>query len=136
MKWFPAAASIVALALAACGGGATPTPGSIPAPGAAGTASRWIPTTGESYQIQYDGKLDLGVDAQIYDLDVFDTKPSVVAQLHSMNRRVMCYIDVGTWENWRPDAGKFPKSVLGRKDGHWKGERWLDVRQTAILEPL
>ena len=48
----------------------------------------------------------------------------------------MCYIDVGTWENWRPDAGKFPKSVLGNKDGHWAGERWLDIRQTSILEPI
>jgi hypothetical protein len=48
----------------------------------------------------------------------------------------MCYIDVGTWESWRPDAGKFPKSVLGLPDGHWKGERWLDIRQTSILEPI
>ena len=32
-----------------------------------------------------------------------------------------------------PDAGKFPKSVLGNKDGHWAGERWLDIRQTSIL---
>ena len=42
----------------------------------------------------------------------------------------------GTWENWRKDAGKFPKSVIGKPDGGWKGERWLDVRQTQILEPI
>ena len=99
-------------------------------------AARWIPTAGESYQIQYDGKLDLKYDASIFDLDMFDTRAAVVAQLHRMGRRVMCYISVGTWERWRPDAGKFPKSVLGNKDGHWPGERWLDIRQTSILEPI
>lgn len=103
---------------------------------AAAREARWIPTAGETYQIQYDGKLDLKYDAQIFDLDMFDTPASVVAALHGMGRRVMCYVDVGTWEKWRPDAGKFPKSVLGNKDGHWPGERWLDIRQTSILEPI
>ena len=67
---------------------------------------------------------------------MFDTPPKIVAKLHAMRRRVMCYVDVGTWENWRPDAKEFPKSVLGHPDGHWTGERWLDIRQTAILEPI
>lgn len=97
---------------------------------------RWVPVPGESYQIQYSGKLDLRVPAKIYDLDAFDTRSSVVAKLHAMHRRVTCYVDVGTWENWRPDAPKFPKSVLGEPDGHWRGERWLDVRQTNVLEPI
>ena len=48
----------------------------------------------------------------------------------------MCYISVGTWERYRPDADKFPRSVIGHKDGHWAGERWLDIRQTSILEPI
>jgi hypothetical protein len=125
------------LVLASCGGSAPFSPGAPLAQGSLSlTSSRWIPTAGESYQIQYDGKLDLSVDAQIYDLDMFDTKASVVSTLHGMGRKVMCYISVGTWENWRPDAKEFPKSVLGHKDGHWKGERWLDVRQTSVLEPI
>lgn len=128
---------VLTLILTACG-----SPAPMP-PSASGvqtdrapTSSRWIPTAGESYQIQYSGKLDLSVNAQIYDLDMFDTSASVVAKLHGIGRRVMCYIDVGTWESWRPDAKQFPKSVLGNKDGHWKGERWLDIRQTSILEPI
>lgn len=126
---------MLAAALAACGGSLPPASSGAPA-AAARAQSRWIPATGDSIQIQYDGKLDLHVAATIYDLDLFDTPASVVAQLHTQNRRVLCYVDVGTWENWRPDAKQFPKSVLGRPDGHWKGERWLDIRQTAILEPL
>jgi hypothetical protein len=99
-------------------------------------ATQWVPSAGESIQIQYDGKLDLSVKADIYDLDMFDTHPSIVSELHQMNRKVLCYIDVGTWEKWRPDAKDFPQSVLGNKDGHWAGERWLDVRQTKVLEPI
>jgi hypothetical protein len=127
----------LSLAVAGCGGSASLSPGT---PSVAGrvplTSSRWIPTAGESIQIQYDGKLDLSVDAAIYDLDMFDTKASVVRKLHDMGRKVICYISVGTWERWRPDAKKFPKSVIGNKDGHWPGERWLDIRQTSILEPI
>ena len=129
-------AGALAFLLSACGASPTTLPSGTNAAAARSGATRWIPTPGESYQIQYSGKLDLSVDADIYDLDLFDTQASVVAKLHAMGRRVMCYVDVGTWENWRPDAGKFPKSVLGNRDGHWRGERWLDVRQTAILEPL
>lgn len=126
---------LLAAALGACGGTNVPSATNA-ALAPASKAARWVPSAGESFQIQYDGKLDLNVDADIYDLDMFETPSSVVAQLHAMNRRVMCYVDAGTWEKWRPDAGKFPKSVLGNPDGHWKGERWLDVRQMAILQPI
>lgn len=126
---------LIAFVLAGCGGG---TPPALPValPAQAGPAARWIPPPGSTYQIQYDGRLDLRVPAAIYDLDMFDTPPAVVAQLHRMGRRVICYIDVGTWERWRRDAGKFPKSVLGRRDGPWPGERWLDIRRRSILEPI
>jgi hypothetical protein len=127
----------LALLLGGCGSTALPSWGNTALSHSSATAAdRWIPPTGETYQIQYDGKLDLTVPAKIYDLDMFDTKASTVAELHRMGRRVMCYVDVGTWESWRRDAKQFPKSVLGKPDGHWKGERWLDIRQTAILEPL
>jgi hypothetical protein len=128
---------VLALALTACAGVSSLTPSVQNAAGLSSPAGgRWIPKVGETYQIQYDGKLDLTYPAEIFDLDMFDTPASVVAKLHGMGRRVVCYIDVGTWEKWRPDADKFPKSVLGRKDGHWPGERWLDIRQTSILEPI
>jgi hypothetical protein len=63
------------------------------------------------------------------EVDGFDTPASTVAALHRSRpgRGVVCYIDAGTWENWRPDAGQFPKSLLGKPDGGWPGERWLDV---------
>jgi hypothetical protein len=47
----------------------------------------------------------------------------------------VCYVDVGTWEDWRPDAGSFPRAVLGKSNG-WPGEKWLDIRQWSTLEPI
>jgi hypothetical protein len=133
-----AGGALMVLALPACSGLGVPVAPGAPAPERSGLSAiaRWVPTPGESYQIQYSGRLDLHVAADVYDLDMFDTPASIVTKLHALNRRVMCYVDVGTWENWRPDADKFPKSVLGKRDGHWRGERWLDVRQTNILEPI
>ncbi|HTA55386.1 MAG TPA: endo alpha-1,4 polygalactosaminidase [Candidatus Acidoferrales bacterium] len=134
------AIALLSLLLAACEQGpitpAAPIAAAATGSSADRTSARWIPAPDASYQIQYDGRLDLKDPADIYDLDMFDTPPKIVAKLHAMKRRVMCYVDVGTWENWRPDAKDFPKSVLGHSDGHWKGERWLDIRQTAILEPI
>ena len=68
--------------------------------------------------------------------DGFETSNNVVASLHSLGKRAVCYIDAGTWESWRPDASKFPKSVLGRSDAGWPGEKWLDIRQQSVLIPI
>ena len=48
---------------------------------------------------------------------------------------MICYIDVGTAENWRADYSSFPASVLGNSNG-WPGEKWLDIRQLSVLEPI
>ena len=113
------------------------TPGGMAAPNARAKASIWIPAAGSTYAIQYGGShLDTSVPAAIYDVDGFDTPASTVAALHKAGRHVVCYIDVGTWENWRPDAKQFPSTVLGEPDAGWPGERWLDVRQLSALEPI
>ena len=35
--------------------------------------------------------------------------------LHREGRKVICYLSTGAWEDWRPDAKKFPKSVIGAR---------------------
>jgi hypothetical protein len=74
-------------------------------------------------------------NVQVYVLGGFDTSARTVATLHARGVRVVCYIDGGTWENWRPDAHRFPKRVLGKTNGG-SGERWLDIRQIEILGPI
>ena len=97
--------------------------------------SGWVPKVGETWQYQLQGTINTSVKAAVFDIDGFDTPSSVVATLHGRRAHVVCYVSAGAWENWRPDAHKFPSSVLGRNNG-WPGEKWLDIRQIAILRPI
>ena len=97
----------------------------------------WIPAPGTwwQWQLSTPPKVQPMDDTQMYDIDMFDNDAATVAKLHATGAKVVCYIDAGTWENWRPDAKKFPKSVLGEPNG-WPGERYLDIRRIDILGPI
>jgi hypothetical protein len=56
--------------------------------------------------------------------------PGIINTLHSQGRYVICYVVTGAWESYRPDAGAFPVSVIGKSTG-WDGEDWLDIRKAA-----
>jgi hypothetical protein len=74
----------------------------------------------------------------VYDIDGQESDATTVAALHALgpNVKVVCYVDVGTLENFRPDAKDFPSSVVGNPVCGWPGENWLDVRQQSVLLPL
>jgi hypothetical protein len=95
----------------------------------------WHPPSRVSFYWQLQGRLNTTVPADVYDVDGFETSALEVAALQAQGRHVVCYVDVGTAENFRPDYGAFPRSVLGHSNG-WPGEKWLDIRQLAILEPI
>lgn len=94
----------------------------------------------------------------MYDIDLFDSQPAassysvagfgtvnvpigdnagVIADLHTRGKIVICYLDTGAWENYRPDQALFPAAVIGNTTG-WSGEKWLDIRAAAWpkFEPL
>ncbi|CAM5536329.1 hypothetical protein SALBM311S_01944 [Streptomyces alboniger] len=96
---------------------------------------RWRPRPGAAWQWTLSGRVDTAVDVPVYDIDGFDQSAAMVAALHDEDRKVICYLSTGAWEDWRPDADEFPRSVLGKGNG-WKGERWLDIRRTDVLKPL
>ncbi len=92
--------------------------------------SCWHPRQHESWQIQLDSTPKRPfLKVAMTEVDGFDTSAGTVAALHRTltGRGVVCYIDAGTWENWRPDAREFPRYLLGKPDGPWHGERWLDI---------
>ena len=80
--------------------------------------------------------MDLTVEAQVYDIDLFDNATTVVEQLHEQGRKVIGYISVGSREDWRPDAGHFPPELLGKDYDGWPGEKWLDIRRIDLLGPI
>jgi hypothetical protein len=63
----------------------------------------------------------------VYDVDGFNNTAANVTTLHNAGIKTICYLSAGTYEDWRPDAGQFPSSILGKGNG-WPGEKWLDVR--------
>src|SRR6266576_526742 len=96
----------------------------------------WQPALNTSWQWQLTTPVDQTVNAQMYDIDMFDNDVSVVASLHAQGRKVICYISAGTFENWRPDAASFPAVVKGNAVSGWPGETWLDIRRLDILGPI
>jgi hypothetical protein len=103
---------------------------------ASAAPARWQPGADATWQIQFSDRLDTSVDADVFDLDLFDTSAAAVADLHAGGRRVVCYINAGAWENWRPDAGRYPRSVKGKRLDGWPGEKWLDIRRLGVLGPI
>ncbi|MGC5342334.1 endo alpha-1,4 polygalactosaminidase [Streptomyces sp. DT171] len=101
----------------------------------AARAGRWQPRPGTAWQWQLNTRVDPSVDVPVYDIDGFENTAADVARLHRDGRKVICYINVGAWESFRPDSGAFPASVQGGTNG-WEGERWLDIRRVDVLEPL
>jgi hypothetical protein len=85
------------------------------------------------------------VSPSVFDIDLFTDSSisgnnttlntAAVNAIHARGAKAICYVSAGTWENWRADAGQFPASVQGSKNG-WPGEKWLDIRQTSILLPI
>ena len=116
---------------------ATPTGSAPPSATPTGSAAgRWKPPAHVTWQWQLTGPLDLSVNAQVYDVDLFDTSAEQVRQLHSQGRKVICYLSAGSYEPDRPDSDKYPAALLGRKLSGWPGERWLDIRRLDVLIPL
>jgi hypothetical protein len=95
----------------------------------------WHPTIGLTWQWQLTGKLDLDLQTDVIDIDL-DAGQSVVDHYHLQGTKVICYINVGSYENWRADADEFPEEVLGNDYEGWAGEKWLDVRRIDLLAPI
>jgi hypothetical protein len=102
---------------------------------AAPAAPRWQPTPQtDPWQWQLQQKLDLSVPASVYDVDGFETSAAEVRALHQRGRRAICYLDVGSWESYRPDRDQFPRSVIGKRYEGFPDERWLDVSRFQLFK--
>ena len=96
----------------------------------------WHPTVEQTWQWQIsDLDVYTSIEADVYDVDLY-VDQSIIDELHTKGRKVICYISVGSWEDWRPDKDMFPPEVLGKDYEGWKGEKWLDIRQIDKLAPI
>ncbi len=100
----------------------------------------WKPKIGQKIQVILDrrvARLDPNAplvpeQADIWDLDLFDTTKETIDILHSKGKRVICYLSVGGSESWRPDFTSIPKSDMGDIMPKWKGERYLNLRSPNV----
>lgn len=164
-----AVAAACALGGTAIGGGSAAV---ADGPRTASNNAVWTPAPGTTWQWQITGTVTepfLNVD--MYDIDLQDAVPAdttvnvpgigsavwprgknagIINKLHnpsdgSRRRTVICYLDTGAWESYRPDKALFPGTpgansndpqsdvILAqttRSGGEpWEGEFWLDIRQ-------
>ena len=111
----------------------------------ASAKSMWIPTQGLRWQYQLQGKLKTNlcvvpksggacVRPNVYDVDLYapdgvTPNTAAVAAIHAIGAHAVCYVDAGTWEDFRPDAGAVPRvgqgpaqrlarGALARHQGH------------------
>jgi hypothetical protein len=156
-KAAPAALALIAIAVSAA-----PAAAALPTPVACSTC--WHPALQSRWQYQLQGVAayastgginttisaapqggGTAVSPTVWDIDLYVDQAvagnnttldiAAVNAIHALHGHVICYVDAGTWENWRADAGQFPASVLGNKNG-WPGEKYLDIRQMSVLGPI
>ncbi len=106
----------------ACAGGEDPTP--LPA------GEVWQPEPGTSWQWQLSGEVDTSVDADMFDVDLFDTPDTKLEELSEAV--LICYFSAGSMEDWREDAADFPSSAVGWELDGWPGEYWVDVSDPQV----
>jgi hypothetical protein len=113
-----------------------------------GKPMRW------DWQIQVDATHPLtqrtgAAAVDMYDIDGFTTTASTVSTIKSTwvantyrHPHVTCYLDLGTWEDFRPDAqlwtfgtGSVPQ-LIGNTVSGYSDEHWIDVRGISAMNRL
>jgi hypothetical protein len=93
---------------------------------------RWVPAGGTTFFWDLvSTPPDNGRNVGAYDIDGFGNDAAEVAALHAQGKRVVCYMDAGTYEPGRPDSAQFPAAILGSDVVGWPGEKWLDIRPSG-----
>jgi hypothetical protein len=111
-----------------------------PVAGAVGgfpTKGHWHPAPRTAaWQWQLQGKFKLTPGASVYDIDGFESTVGDVQRIHRHRDKAICYLDVGSWEEYRPDASQFPESSLGNVYEGYPEERWLDIAHFRKFAPI
>jgi len=121
----------------ASSGGSNAEAGSLSSDAGAGGSTTWSPIPPDTrWQWQLTGTIDTSQSVAIFDIDLFENDAATVTALHAKGAKVICYVSVGSYEDWRPDAKDFPAAVLGKDYPGWPGEKFLDIRALDTLGPI
>jgi hypothetical protein len=97
-----------------------------------GSHTWWIPAKDTTFYWDLsNAPPDNTKNVGAYDIDGWNNTAAEVAALHAKGMKVVCYMDVGTYEPGRPDSSNFPAGAKGAAVQGWPGELWLDVRPSG-----
>ncbi len=91
---------------------------------------------GPSWDWQLSAPFQLSRALEIIGLDPDNHTRRDIAALAARGIMTVCYVSVGTVEEYRADAGVFPESVIGKVYDDWPDERFLDIRRRDLLLPI
>jgi hypothetical protein len=75
-------------------------------------------------------------DAEIFDLDLFDTSVQTIQTIHDQGKRVICYFSAGGSESWREDDRQIKAKDRGQAMLKWPNERWLNIRSPDVFRVM
>ena len=93
---------------------------------------------GQKFQIILLGVPDVSkmplspADAQVWDVDLFDTPAATIAALKAAGKIIVCYFSAGTAEDWRDDYKDFAAADLGKILPEWPNEKWVKTGSQGI----
>lgn len=94
------------------------------------------PGAAQSWDVQFNGPIDPNLPVAIRSLDPDEVTADLIATLRDRPVMPICYVSVGTTEDWRSDADAFPPDLIGNPYEDWPGESFLDIRDHARLLPI
>ena len=96
----------------------------------------WKPAVGMTWDWQLAVPINPTVNVQVFTIDLFDNDATVVSDLHTRGKKVICHVDFGTFEPGRPDAAQFPRESVGTPYKGNPERMWLDIRNMNGLKNI
>ena len=87
-----------------------------------------------TWQWQLQGTINTTHNADVYDLDLFETPAAVITALRMRGVLFLCYFSAGSAETRAPDYSRFPANAMGRQLDGYPNERWLDIRRRDVFD--
>jgi hypothetical protein len=98
-------------------------------------------TPGTTWQWQLTSKINETIldtsknSKKMMDIDMENTDAATIKRLKAKNIVVVCYLEVGAWEEYRSDAKDFPAKVKGKSlDPPYQNERYVDIRSKTVKD--
>ncbi|MFM2417249.1 MAG: hypothetical protein RL385_1972 [Pseudomonadota bacterium] len=99
-------------------------------------ASPYLIRPGLRLQYQLTGAFDPEAAADVFVIDLFETKRTDIERLHALGRVAVAYVAAGSYESWRPDVDALPEATIGNALSRYPEEAWLDVRHPSVRQLL